>query len=150
MGAIVVGAGVSAISYGAVVFLKNAFGYDDSLDVFGVHGLGGLWGAVATGLFGSALVAEPPSMGAQLVLQLKSVSFAAVFAVSMTLVIAYALKLVMGGLRVSEEDEEIGLDLAQHGETAYAFGTGSASFAERAHASEGASLALGAPQRKPA
>ena len=149
MGAIVVGAGVSVISYGAVVFLKNAFGYDDSLDVFGVHGLGGMWGAIATGLFGSALVAEPPSMGAQLIIQLKGVTFAAVFAVGMSLVIAYALKLLMGGLRTSEEDEEIGLDLSQHGETAYSLGTGS-SFAERVHAAEGASLALGAAQRKPA
>jgi ammonium transporter, Amt family len=144
-----VGGGVAVISYGAVVFLKNAFGYDDSLDVFGVHGLGGMWGAVATGLFGSALVAEPPSMGAQLVLQLKGVTFAAVFAVLMTLVIAYTLKLVMGGLRVSEEDEETGLDLSQHGENAYSFGTGSASFAERA-SHESGSLALGAAQRKPA
>jgi Amt family ammonium transporter len=149
VGAILIGGGVSVISYGAVVFMKNAFGYDDSLDVFGVHGLGGLWGAVATGLFGSALVAEPPSMGAQLVLQLKGVAFAAVFAVLMTLVIASALKLVMGGLRTSEEDEEIGLDLSQHGETAYAFGTGSASFVERAPHESG-SLALGAAQRKPA
>jgi Amt family ammonium transporter len=149
VGAIMVGGGVAVISYGAVVFLKNAFGYDDSLDVFGVHGLGGMWGAVATGLFGSALVAEPPSMGAQLVLQLKGVTFAAVFAVLMTLVIAYTLKLVMGGLRVSEEDEETGLDLSQHGENAYSFGTGSASFAERA-SHESGSLALGAAQRKPA
>jgi Amt family ammonium transporter len=149
VGAIMVGGGVAVISYGGVVFLKNAFGYDDSLDVFGVHGLGGMWGAVATGLFGSALVAEPPSMGAQLVLQLKGVTFAAVFAVLMTLVIAYTLKLVMGGLRVSEEDEETGLDLSQHGENAYSFGTGSASFAERA-SHESGSLALGAAQRKPA
>src|SRR4029450_8787273 len=119
-------AGVSVISYCAVVFLKSAFGYDDSLDVFGVHGLGGMWGAIATGLFGTALVAEPPPMGTQLVLQLKGVAFAAVFAVSMTLVIAYALKLLMGGLRVPAEDEEIGLDLSQHSETAYSFGRGGA------------------------
>ncbi|HEX2484609.1 MAG TPA: ammonium transporter, partial [Myxococcota bacterium] len=131
LGALVIGAGVSLISYTAVVFLKSALGYDDSLDVFGVHGLGGLWGAVATGLFGSALVAEPPSMGAQLVLQLKGVAFAAVFAVAMTAIIALVLKAVMG-LRVGIEDEDLGLDLAEHSETAYSFGTGAASFVERA------------------
>ena len=149
MGAIAVGAGVSVISYCAVVFLKGALRYDDSLDVFGVHGLGGLWGAVATGIFGSALVAEPPSMGDQLAIQLKGVAFAAVFAVVMTLIIAFAIKAVMG-LRVGVEDEDLGLDLAEHSETAYSFGAGSASFAERAsevYASPAPSLA---PSRKPA
>jgi Amt family ammonium transporter len=92
--------------------------YDDSLDVFGVHGLGGLWGAVATGLFGSALVAEPPSVGAQLAIQLQGVAFAAVFAVGMTLILAFAIRAVMG-LRVDVEDEDLGLDLAEHSETAY-------------------------------
>jgi Amt family ammonium transporter len=150
MGAIAIGAGVSVISYFAVVFLKALFGYDDSLDVFGVHGLGGMWGAIATGLFGAALVAEPPSVGAQLMIQLRGVAFAAVFAVSMTLVIAYALKLVMGGIRVSAEDEDLGLDLSQHSEAAYAMVGGTASFAERAPASEAASVGLGAAQRKPA
>jgi Amt family ammonium transporter len=118
MGAIAIGAGVAVISYGAVVFLKGALRYDDSLDVFGVHGLGGLWGAVATGLFGSALVAEPPSVGAQLAIQLQGVAFAAVFAVGMTLILAFAIRAVMG-LRVDVEDEDLGLDLAEHSETAY-------------------------------
>ena len=78
--------------------------------------------------------------------QLKGVAFAAVFALVMSLVILYALKLVFGGLRVAAEDEEIGLDLSQHSETAYSLGTGS-SFAERVHAGEGA---LAGSRRGPA
>jgi Amt family ammonium transporter len=150
LGALAIGAGVSVISYLAVVFLKSTLGYDDSLDVFGVHGLGGMWGAIATGLFGQALVDEPPSMGAQLVLQLESVAFAAVFAIALTLAIAWVLKLVMGGLRVDPEEEELGLDLSQHSETAYTLGSGSGSFAERAHAGHGSASLVGAAHEKPA
>jgi Amt family ammonium transporter len=148
--AILIGAGVSVISYLAVVFVKAAFGYDDSLDVFGVHGLGGLWGALATGLFGQALVAEPPSMGAQLWIQLKGVGFVIVFAPVMTLLIAMLVRVLTGGLRVHEEDEEVGLDLSQHSETAYSLGgasMGSGSVVEHHHA---AAHPAAAPQRKPA
>jgi len=148
LGAIAIGAGVSVISYAAIVFLKAAFGYDDSLDVFGVHGLGGLWGAIATGLFGTALVDEPPSLGAQLLIQLEGAAFAAVFAVAMTFLIAHAVKAVMG-LRVDVEDEDLGLDLSEHSESAYTFGAGSAHFAERAH-EYGEGVAAMAPARKPA
>jgi Amt family ammonium transporter len=146
MGAIVIGCGVSLISYAAIVFLKQAFRYDDSLDVFGVHGLGGLWGAVATGLFGSALVAEPPSMGAQLWLQLEGVGFAAIFAVGMTFAIGLAIKLTLG-LRVEEEDEVLGLDLSEHSETAYSFG-GSGSILERAPSHGASSSVVGVAQRE--
>jgi Amt family ammonium transporter len=149
--AILIGAGVSLVSYIAVVFLKAAFGYDDSLDVFGVHGLGGLWGAVATGLFGSALVAEPPSMGAQLAIQLKGVAFVVVFAPVMTLLIAGVVRVLTGGLRVHEEDEAAGLDLSQHSETAYSMGgIGAGTGVVVEHHAHGHSAPAGAPARKPA
>ena len=88
-------------------------------------------------------------MGAPLALQLKGVAFAAVFAVVMTVVIALVLKAVMG-LRVDLEDEDLGLDLAEHSETAYSFGTGSASFVERAPEGYGSSVPSMATARKPA
>jgi Amt family ammonium transporter len=150
--AIAIGAGVSVVSYVAVVFLKSALGYDDSLDVFGVHGLGGLWGALATGIFGQALVAEPPSMGTQLMIQLQGIGFVVVFAPLMTLLIAGVVRVLCGGLRVHEEDEAAGLDLSQHSETAYSLGgasMGSGSVVEHHHAAAPAATAA-APQRKPA
>ena len=120
MGAILVGVGGAVVCYAAVTLLKPALGYDDSLDVFGVHGVGGAWGALATGLFIAdfALDAEV-GRGGQVIKQLTSIGFTAVFAVILTLVILYVLKMVMGGLRVDEEAEHEGLDLAEHSETAY-------------------------------
>jgi Amt family ammonium transporter len=88
-------------------------------------------------------------MGAQLALQLKSVAFAATFAVVMTVGIALVLKALMG-LRVGVEDEDLGLDLSEHSETAYSFGAGSASFVERATEDYGAAVPSMAPARKPA
>jgi Amt family ammonium transporter len=125
LGSIYVGAGVSIISYVACTFLKPACGYDDSLDVFGVHGLGGAWGALASGLFAVTLGSGVESNAQQFLIQLKSVAFVIVFAPLMTLIILKALQAVFGSLRVSEEDEVEGLDLSQHSENAYALGTGS-------------------------
>jgi Amt family ammonium transporter len=126
MGAIAIGAIVSAISYAAITFLKPIFGYDDSLDVFGVHGLGGAWGAIGSGIFATTLGAGVESNGAQLVVQLKSVAFVALYAPIVTFVILGGLRLVFGSLRVDDESEEMGLDLAEHSESAYAFGGGGA------------------------
>ncbi len=117
LGAIAVGLGAAVLCYGAVTLLKPALGYDDSLDVFGVHGVGGAWGALATGLF-MAEVADV-GWGAQVVKQLASIGFTAVFAVVMTVVIIYVLRAIMGDLRVDEEAEHRGLDLSEHSETAY-------------------------------
>ena len=106
--------------------LKAKLGYDDSLDVVGVHGVGGTWGAVATGLFASKAVNEaganglfygnPGQLGTQVVAVLATLVFA--FVGSWVL-----LKVVdaLVGLRVSEEDEFLGLDVSQHSENAYAF-----------------------------
>ena len=116
-GAILVGAGAGIICYFAVTVLKPALGYDDSLDVFGVHGVGGAWGALAAGLF----IWETTEIGwgSQVMVQLGSILFTAVFAIVLTLVILVILNLLFGSLRVDEEAESIGLDLSQHSETAY-------------------------------
>ena len=120
-GAMLVGAGGAAICYFAVAILKPRFGYDDSLDVFGVHGVGGTWGAIATGLFiADFALPEGMTWGGQVLVQLKSIGLTAVFAPAATLLILWVLKMLLGDLRVDEEAEYEGLDLAEHSETAYA------------------------------
>lgn len=120
MGAIGIGVGAGLLCYAAVTLLKPALGYDDSLDVFGVHGVGGAWGALATGLFlADFALVDGVSQGAQIVKQITSIGITAVFASVMTIAILFVLKLVMGDLRVSQEDESQGLDLTQHSESAY-------------------------------
>ena len=120
IGAIWVGAGAAAICYAAVTLIKPAFGYDDSLDVFGVHGVGGMWGALATGIFIAPFaMADGVSRGAQILIQLKSIGFTALFACALTLAILFVMKLVMGDLKVDEESEHLGLDLSEHSEAAY-------------------------------
>jgi ammonium transporter, Amt family len=129
MAAIAIGAVAGMLCYGACN-LKSRLGYDDSLDVVGVHGVGGAWGAIATGLFASAAVNPGGGDGllygnpGQLVNQLVAVAATAVLAVVMTTVILKVIDAVVG-LRVGEEEEVAGLDLSQHSETAYALGGGS-------------------------
>jgi Amt family ammonium transporter len=122
MGAMCIGFGVSIISYCACTFLKPAFGYDDSLDVFGVHALGGAWGALASGIFAVTLGSGIESNAQQILVQLRGIGFVVVFAPLATIAILLALTAVMGTLRVSDEEEYIGLDLSQHSETAYEYG----------------------------
>ena len=124
MGAIAVGAGVSLICYAALTFLKPMLGYDDSLDVVGVHGVGGAWGSLAAGLFAVSYGAGIESTSQQVMVQLKSIVFTAIYAPVATFVILYAIKLVMG-LRVADEDEYEGLDVSQHSESAYSMSAGS-------------------------
>ena len=118
LSAMVIGAGASLVCYGAVR-LKSRLGYDDSLDAFGVHGVGGIWGALATGLFCvipvAGLFGGNPG---QLVKQLVGVVIAILFAAVGTFLIATALRLTMG-LRVSEQQERDGLDITVHGERGY-------------------------------
>ncbi len=126
--AIIIGAGVSVISYLAIK-IKSKAGYDDTLDVFAVHGVGGIWGAIATGLFASRAVntvvleAEQGLLAGGnatlLIKQLTAIGVAIAFAVVGTLLIGGVLKMVMG-LKVSESEEQAGLDLTQHDESAYA------------------------------
>jgi Amt family ammonium transporter len=120
LGSIAIGIGVSVFCYAACTFLKPMFGYDDSLDVFGVHGIGGTWGALATGLFIAPFaLPEGVTVGQQVFTQIKSILFTAIFAPTLTLVILLMLRAVFGSLRVSDEAEYEGLDLAEHSETAY-------------------------------
>ena len=117
--AILIGLGGGVVCY-LGVFLKNKMGYDDALDVLGIHGIGGTWGALATGLFasvggGTGLFFGNPG---QVLIQLIGVGATWIFAGVGTFVI---LKIVDGlvGLRVSKEEEILGLDLTQHSERAY-------------------------------
>ena len=120
MGSIWVGLGGGIVCYVAVTLLKPRLGYDDSLDVFGVHGIGGLWGALATGLFIAPFaLPEGVSWGAQIWAQLKSIVLVAVYAPLASVIILSLLKAVFGGLRVSDEEEFEGVDLVEHSETAY-------------------------------
>ena len=128
MGSIAIGMGVSVVCYAAVTFIKPALGYDDSLDVFGVHGVGGTWGALATGLFIAPFaLPEGVTWGEQVMKQLTSIGFTAVFAPTVTIVILLALRAVFGNLRLDEEAEFLGVDLAEHSESAYVFGSASGS-----------------------
>jgi len=125
MGSIAVGIGSAVLCYVAVAVLKPKLGYDDSLDVFGVHGVGGTWGALATGLFIADFAMKDGSTWlGQVLVQLKSIAFTAVFAPVMTIAILWILRRVLGDLRVDADSERIGLDLSQHSETAYSSGTG--------------------------
>jgi Amt family ammonium transporter len=119
LGSIAVGAGGAVVCYIAVTMLKPMLGYDDSLDVFGVHGIGGAWGALATGLFITDAALDGGSRGGQIMIQATSIAITAAFACSATWIILSAMKLVMGDLRVGEEAESEGLDLAEHSESAY-------------------------------
>jgi len=119
LGAIAVGAGAAVICYAAVTLLKPRLGYDDSLDVFGVHGVGGAWGALATGIFATGATLEGGERMGQVLTQLESIGFTALFAVVASLAILFVLNLVLGGLRVDQEAEHLGLDLSEHSETAY-------------------------------
>jgi len=138
LGAIATGAGVSALCYAAVVLVKPAFGYDDSLDAFGVHGLGGAWGALAAGLFASEL-ADGVSWGGQLWVQLKGILFTAAFAPLATFLILGGLRLAFGELRVDAEHEFEGLDLSQHSESAYQLGSFAEGYEPGGLAGQGAS-----------
>jgi len=123
--AILIGAGAGVACYFAIN-LKAKLGYDDSLDVVGVHGVGGTWGALATGLFASKAINAAGSDGlfignsSLLGIQALSVVSAWIYSFVATLIILKVLDWTMG-LRVSDEHEVTGLDLSQHGEAGYAF-----------------------------
>jgi Amt family ammonium transporter len=123
MPAIVIGIGAGIICYGAIELLLR-LKVDDALAVWGVHGVGGAWGAVATGLFvGMGFSSFPElsaaaSRGQQILNQLIGIGAAAAWSFVVTSIILLALKFTIG-LRVSRPEEETGLDLSQHGEGAY-------------------------------
>ena len=112
---------MAACSATKLAIIKASVGYDDSLDVVGVHGIGGTWGALATGLFASKAINPAGNDGlfygnpVQLAVQAITVAATITFAFVVTLIILSILKAVMG-LRVTEEEERMGLDLTQHNE----------------------------------
>jgi len=122
--AIIIGLLVSVFCFIAVTVIKPLFGYDDSLDAFGVHCVGGIWGALATGLFASKLVNPVGSDGLffgnpkQFLIQLFTVLVTVVYTGVVTFAI-YKLVDMLIGVRVDKKTEDIGLDLTQHHERAY-------------------------------
>jgi len=134
LGSIAIGVGAAGLCYLAVTVLKPAWGYDDSLDVFGVHGIGGAWGALATGLFLVYDATPGVSWGQQVWIQVQSIVFTATFAPLATLVLLLALRALCGSLRVTDEDEHLGLDLASHSESAYTATSSGSILGSSAHA----------------
>jgi Amt family ammonium transporter len=122
--AIIIGFLVSVFCFFAVAIVKPKLGYDDSLDAFGVHGIGGIWGALATGLFASKAINPAGADGLlfgnpkQFLIQLIAVLVTIAYSFVVTLVIYKLIDLTIG-VRVEEKDEVMGLDLTQHHEGAY-------------------------------
>jgi Amt family ammonium transporter len=122
MGGILIGLVAGFVCLWGVSGLKRLLGADDSLDVFGVHGVGGIVGAVLTGVFSAASLGgvkgDDYSIGSQVLIQIEGVVITMVWSAVIAF-IAYKIVDMVVGLRVSEEDEREGLDIASHGETAY-------------------------------
>ena len=123
MGALGIGVGAGVLCYFAVV-LRNKTMLDDALDVFAVHGVGGMWGALATGIFAIAAVGGTDGLlngnGEQMVTQVIAVGATLIYSLVVSLVILKVLDVIPGlGLRISERDEDEGLDIVAHGERAY-------------------------------
>ncbi|MBU1332700.1 MAG: ammonium transporter [Gammaproteobacteria bacterium] len=121
MGALVIGLASGVICFFCATSLKRKLGYDDSLDVFGVHAVGGIVGAILTGAFAAPALGgfgTVENIPAQVWIQIEGVAFTVVYTAVVTFVILKVIDLVMG-LRVSDEEENIGLDLALHNERGY-------------------------------
>ena len=122
-GAIIIGFLTSIFSYYAISTIKNRFGYDDALDVFGIHGVSGAWGALATGIFAAPFI-NSLGTGAlygnpgQIVTQLIAIVVVAVYTFVMTIIIAKVIDMTMG-LRVEDKEEIEGLDTHLHEESGY-------------------------------
>jgi ammonium transporter, Amt family len=125
MSSLIIGFMAGAFCYGAVL-LKTRLGYDDSLDVVGIHGVGGTWGALATGLFASTEINPGGANGlffgnpGQLWIQFISVAATMVFAFVMTVIILKVVDMLVG-LRITEEEERMGMDTAIHNEAGYTY-----------------------------
>lgn len=127
---VIIGLLVSPICYFGVHLVKKVFKIDDALDAFGCHGIGGIWGGIATGIFGVKEIAPGVASGAQwnglifgdyhlFVAQLLSVIFTIVIAIIGTFICVGIIKLFVKKMRVDDIDERVGLDMTQHGEQAY-------------------------------
>ncbi len=121
--AIPIGAIAATISYYVMVWRAKSSNLDESLDVFACHGMGGTWGALATGIFATKAVNAAGSglldgNWTQVLIQIAAIAATMAYAFVVSWLLAKALKATMG-LRVKEEEEAVGLDISQHGETAY-------------------------------
>ena len=124
-GALIIGAAAGVGCFFAATTLKRAMGYDDSLDVFGVHAVGGIIGAILTGIFtaaswGGAGLGDGVTISGQLWIQIKGVLFTIIYTGVLSIIILKVLDIVMG-LRVTEDEETEGLDLISHDERGYSF-----------------------------
>jgi Amt family ammonium transporter len=123
---IIIGALVSPISYFFISVVKKKFRYDDALDVFGCHGVGGIWGGIATGLFTQASINSAAKWNGLVfgdvhlfLAQLAAIGITIAIAVAGTLIAAGIASVCTKGIKVLQKSEEIGLDASEHGETAY-------------------------------
>jgi ammonium transporter, Amt family len=119
-GALVIGIAAGVICYAGAVWVKSIFGYDDALDCFGIHAIGGASGAILTGVFAISEYGGTSGWiegnGGQILNQIEGVAIVVVYDVIVSLVLLWIINMVVG-LRVDEEIERDGLDLALHGET---------------------------------
>ena len=122
-GALLIGIGAGLIGYLSVAVLKQKLGFDDSLDAFGVHGMCGIWGALATGLFANPAISGSAGLfygnPKQLWIQFVSIVATAIYSGIVTLILIYVTKGITGGIRVTEDDEVKGLDSSLHGERGF-------------------------------
>lgn len=124
LASIIIGLVAGFICYTSITFIKAKFGYDDALDAFGCHGIGGMWGGIATGIFAWKAInsaganglihGNPKLLGIQIIAVLSSIVYSAV----VTFIIVKIINAV-SDIRVSEKDEQTGLDVTEHGEEAY-------------------------------
>lgn len=125
--AVIIGLLVSPICFFFITKVKGKFKYDDALDVFGCHGIGGIWGALATGIFTQAKINPASAKWDGLIFghtelfvrQLAAIGITIVLAVVGTCIAYFIASLLTKGVKVSSKDEEIGLDISEHGESAY-------------------------------
>ena len=121
---LVIGLVAGVLGFYSVAVLKQKIGYDDSLDAFGVHGMCGIWGALATGIFANPAITEGAKgliygNPKQLWIQFVSIIATAAFTAIGTIIVIYVTKLITGGLRVEQENEIAGLDSSIHGERGF-------------------------------
>ncbi len=122
-GALIIGAVAPFVSYFAIYMLKAKMGYDDALDVWGIHGMSGIWGAIATGIFAVPAIGGTAGLlygnPGQVLIQIISVIATMVYAFTISFILAKILDKAMGGIRVDESEEVGGLDTNLHEESAY-------------------------------
>jgi len=121
---LIIGLVAGVLGFYSVAVLKQKIGYDDSLDAFGVHGMCGIWGALATGIFANPAITEGAKgliygNPKQLWIQFVSIIATAAFTAIGTIIVIYVTKLITGGLRVEQENEIAGLDSSIHGERGF-------------------------------